>query len=425
MEQSQERAILVALQTNDEINYDDVLAELKGLAEAAGCEVVGIITQNRDRKDPATYIGKGKVEEVAQMAAALEASLIIFDDELNGSTLRNLSELLELPVIDRTNLILDIFATRSRTALAKSQVELAQHQYRRSRLIGLGMSMSQQGAAGGGSGTRVGTRGPGETKLEMDRRHIDARITELKRRIREQGAIMETQRKKRKDNDEMIVALVGYTNAGKSSIMNWFLKNYEAEGAEVFEKDMLFATLDTFVRRIELDANQNFLLVDTVGFVNKLPHQLIEAFKATLDEVRYADLLIHVLDSNAEAVFLQEEATQRVLAEIGADHIPMINVLNKWDLPGHFTIDNQAMPVSAKTGEGLKELVQAIQAELFKDHQEVEMFFPFEHGSHMSRLLKEAVIISQEHEENGTRIRLIANGIQRERYKEYLVEKTE
>lgn len=425
MEQSQERAILVALQTNDEINYDDVLAELKGLAEAAGCEVVGIITQNRDRKDPATYIGKGKVEEVAQMAAALEASLIIFDDELNGSTLRNLSELLELPVIDRTNLILDIFATRSRTALAKSQVELAQHQYRRSRLIGLGMSMSQQGAAGGGSGTRVGTRGPGETKLEMDRRHIDARITELKRRIREQGAIMETQRKKRKDNDEMIVALVGYTNAGKSSIMNWFLKNYEAEGAEVFEKDMLFATLDTFVRRIELDANQNFLLVDTVGFVNKLPHQLIEAFKATLDEVRYADLLIHVLDSNAEAVFLQEEATQRVLAEIGADHIPMINVLNKWDLPGHFTIDNQAMPVSAKTGEGMKELVQAIQAELFKDHQEVEMFFPFEHGSHMSRLLKEAVIISQEHEENGTRIRLIANGIQRERYKEYLVEKTE
>lgn len=425
MEQIQERAILVALQTDDELNHEDVLAELKGLAQAAGCEVVGIITQNRDRKDPATYIGKGKVEEVAEMARTLEATLVIFDDELNGSTLRNLSEILQLPVLDRTNLILDIFATRSRTALAKSQVELAQHQYRRSRLIGLGMSMSQQGAAGGASGTRVGTRGPGETKLEMDRRHIDARITELKKRIREQGAIMETQRKKRKDNDELIVALVGYTNAGKSSIMNWFLKHYEADGAEVFEKDMLFATLDTYVRRIELDSNQSFLLVDTVGFVNKLPHQLVEAFKATLDEVRYADLLLHVLDSSEEAVFLQEEATHRVLEEIDAEHIPMIRVLNKWDKPGHYTIDAPALPVSAKSGEGMEELVQAIRAELFKDHLEVQMFFPFEHGSSMSRLLQEAHIIEQQHEEQGTRIRLIANRIQRDRYKEFLVEETD
>lgn len=415
MEPIIEKVILVAIARDGEDALQESLAELKGLVEAAGAEVVGIAEQNRDRPDSATYIGKGKAEEIKLMKDELGATMVVVDDELSGSTLRNLSEATGLPVIDRTALILDIFALRSSSGIAKLQVELAQQQYRRSRLSGLGAMLSQQGGG-------IGTRGPGETKLETDRRHIDLRITELRRRLKSQQAVRQTQRKRRTDTPEKIVALVGYTNAGKSSIMNWFLKNYDAEGAEVFERDMLFATLDVFVRRIELDANRRFLLVDTVGFVNRLPHQLVEAFKATLSEVAHADLLLHVLDANQDKMELQQRATEAVLKEIGAEQIPMITVLNKWDLPGKYRMANSAISVSAKTGEGMDQLVSQIDKMLFSDQKEVEMFFPFDQAGAMSRLLGESEIKWQNHEETGTRLRLMTDRIQREKYQEYIVE---
>lgn len=415
MDQLVERVILVSLVTGTDRDLQESIEELTGLVEAAGAEVVGIATQQRDRKDPATYVGKGKVEEIALMKDELEATLIVVDDELSGSTLRNLSEAIGLPVIDRTSLILDIFATRSRSAIAKLQVELAQQQYRRSRLVGLGTMLSQQGGG-------IGTRGPGETKLETDRRHIDSRIVELRRRLQDHRAVMETQRKRRQDQAEKIVALVGYTNAGKSSIMNYFLANYEADGAGVFEEDMLFATLDVFVRRIELDANRHFLLVDTVGFVNRLPHHLVEAFKSTLSEVTQADLLIHVLDANQDKMELQQRATEEVLHEIGADSIPMITVLNKWDLPGKYRTLEPAIAISAKTGEGMDELVRQIDQALFSDQKVVEMFFPFKDASAMSKLLQDTTIMEQTHEETGTRLRLMTSQLQRDKYQEFLVE---
>lgn len=415
MEQVIEQVILVAISRQGEKDTEESLDELTGLVEAAGAEVVGIAVQNRDRADSATYIGKGKAEEISLMKDELEATMVVVDDELSGSTIRNLSQATGLPVIDRTALILDIFATRSSSAIAKLQVELAQQQYRRSHLTGLGAMMSQQGGG-------IGTRGPGETQLESDRRHIDQRITELRRRLKSHQAVMETQRKRRTDTSEKIVALVGYTNAGKSSIMNYFLKHYDAEGAEVFERDMLFATLDVYVRRIELDANRKFLLIDTVGFVNRLPHQLVEAFQATLGEVARADLLIHVLDANQDKVELQQRATEAVLKEIGAEQIPMITVLNKWDLPGKYRLANSALPVSAKTGEGMDQLVQQIDRELFSDQQEVEMFFTFSQSGDMSRLLEEATILKQTYEDDGTRLRLMTDQFQRDKYREYIVE---
>jgi len=410
-----EKVILVAIARDGLSALQESLDELTGLVEAAGAIVVGIADQSRDRPDPATYIGRGKADEIAQMKDELEASLIVVDDELSGSTIRNLSEATGLPVIDRTALILDIFATRSRSGIAKLQVELAQQQYRRSRLIGLGAMLSQQGGG-------IGTRGPGETKLETDRRHIDLRISELRRRLRSQQAVRDTQRKRRTDTPEKIVALVGYTNAGKSSIMNYFLNYYDAEGAQVYERDMLFATLDVYVRRIELDANRRFLLVDTVGFVNRLPHSLVEAFKATLSEVAQADLLIHVLDANQDKLELQQKATEAVLQEIGAEQLPMITVLNKWDLEGQYRIAGPALAVSAKTGEGMEQLVEQIDRALFSDQRVVEMFFRFDQAGAMSRLLEEAEIKDQTHEATGTRLRLMTDAIQREKYQEYIVE---
>lgn len=415
MEPIIEKVILVAIARDGLSALQESLDELTGLVEAAGAIVVGIADQSRDRPDPATYIGKGKADEIAQMKDELEASLIVVDDELSGSTIRNLSEATGLPVIDRTALILDIFATRSRSGIAKLQVELAQQQYRRSRLIGLGAMLSQQGGG-------IGTRGPGETKLETDRRHIDLRISELRRRLRSQQAVRDTQRKRRTDTPEKIVALVGYTNAGKSSIMNYFLNYYDAEGAQVYERDMLFATLDVYVRRIELDANRRFLLVDTVGFVNRLPHSLVEAFKATLSEVAQADLLIHVLDANQDKLELQQKATEAVLQEIGAEQLPMITVLNKWDLEGQYRIAGPALAVSAKTGEGMERLVEQIDRALFSDQRVVEMFFRFDQAGAMSRLLEEAEIKDQTHEATGTRLRLMTDAIQREKYQEYIVE---
>lgn len=282
------KAILVGLQRNEDISYS--MEELKGLAEAANVEVLGQMIQNLERPNTATLIGKGKVEELAEMAKNMEADTVIFNDELTGMQLRNLEDAVGVRVIDRTILILDIFASRATSKEGKLQVELAQLAYRMPRLTGFGKSLSR---LGGG----IGTRGPGEKKLETDRRHIERRMYDIKSELAQLRNTRSVQRARREKSSIPVVALVGYTNSGKSALMNRILALTEKEEKTVFEKNMLFATLDTQQRSVVLDTNHQFILVDTVGFVSKLPHSLVEAFKATLEEVVYADLLVHVVDS--------------------------------------------------------------------------------------------------------------------------------
>ncbi|MBR6798501.1 MAG: GTPase HflX, partial [Firmicutes bacterium] len=282
------RAILVGLQTREDITHS--MDELEGLAEADGVEVIGRVIQSLERPNTATFIGKGKVEELAEMCANMEADTVIFNDELSGVQLRNLEEAVGVRVIDRTILILDIFADRATSREGKLQVELAQLQYRMPRLTGFGKSLSR---LGGG----IGTRGPGEKKLETDRRHIAGRIDDIKAELKKMNKNRAVQRAGREKSNIPVVALMGYTNSGKSAVMNKLLEMTEREEKVVMSQDMLFATLDTQHRKISLDPGAEFILIDTVGFVSKLPHSLVEAFKSTLDEVKYADLLVHVVDS--------------------------------------------------------------------------------------------------------------------------------
>ena len=283
------RAILIGVSLGTDISYS--MDELKGLAEAAGVDVLALMTQNVDKINAGTYVGKGKLSELAECCLNMEANLVIFNDELSGMQLRNIEDACGVKVIDRTILILDIFAARATSAEGKLQVELAQLSYRLPRLLGFGKSLSR---LGGG----IGTRGPGETKLESDRRHIQHRMDEIKSEIKDLKSTRATQRAKRVKSEIPVVALVGYTNSGKSSIMNTLLKMEKRDEKSVFEKDMLFATLDTSQRLITTEDRHQFILVDTVGFVSKLPHALISAFKSTLEEVVYADLLIQVVDAS-------------------------------------------------------------------------------------------------------------------------------
>lgn len=307
--EEQYRAILVGLQRDEDISYS--MEELKGLAEAAGAEVLGSMVQNLEKPNTATLIGKGKVEELAEMVKNMEADTVIFNDELTGMQLRNLEDAAGVRVIDRTILILDIFASRASSKEGKLQVELAQLQYRMPRLTGFGKSLSR---LGGG----IGTRGPGEKKLETDRRHIEKRMYDIKSELAQIKNTRGVQRARREKSEIPVVALVGYTNSGKSALMNRLLSMTEKEDKAVFEKNMLFATLDTQQRSVTLDTNHQFILVDTVGFVSKLPHSLVDSFKATLEEVAYADLLLHVVDSSYENHDFHIEVTNKVLEEIGA-----------------------------------------------------------------------------------------------------------
>lgn len=299
--------------------------ELKGLAEAVEAEVVGEIIQRRDTPDSKTYFGKGKVEEMKSIAEHLEAELLVVDDELSGSHLANLQEALDLPVLDRTGLILDIFAQRCRSALSRDQVELAQLEYRKTRLRGVGIYLSRQGGG-------IGTRGPGETKLETDRRALDLRISELKKNIQEAKSVLDNQRKRRLSQFTPRVALAGYTNSGKSSLANYLMRYSDSRGASIEQKDMLFTTLETYVRRIELEEGRAFYLSDTVGFIDRLPHGLIEAFKATLEEVLYADFILLLVDGSSVDSYDQLELTRSVLTELGAQSIPSLTLLTKSDL---------------------------------------------------------------------------------------------
>ena len=319
------KAILVGVQLGEDISYS--MEELKGLCEAASIETIGSVIQNMEKPNTATLIGSGKVDEIRELVSNMEADLVVFNDELSGMQLRNLEDAFGVRVIDRVILILDIFAKRATSREGKLQVELAQLKYRIPRLTGFGKSLSR---LGGG----IGTRGPGEKKLETDRRHIERRIYDIRDELDSIKRNRATQKKLREKNEIPVVALVGYTNSGKSALMNRILSKTEKEEKQVFEENMLFATLDTYQRRVEPDKNHSFILVDPIGFVSRLPHLLIDAFKATLEIVTEADLLVHVVDASYENSDFHVEVTEKVLKEIGAGSKAKIKALNKVDLVG-------------------------------------------------------------------------------------------
>ena len=379
------------------------LEELEALTEAAGGEAAALVIQKMDRPRPATYIGKGKVQEIAQMCENGVADTVIFDDELTGAQIRNLEEAVGVRVIDRTILILDIFARRATSREGKLQVELAQLQYRMPRLLGFGRALSR---LGGG----IGTRGPGEKKLETDRRHIRARIDDIKADLAQAEKTAVLKRKQRQRNEIPTVALVGYTNAGKSAIMNRLLSLEGREEKEVFSENMLFATLDAEQRSITPEKGQGFILSDTVGFVSKLPHDLIKAFRATLEEAAGADLLVHVVDVSAPEMERCMDVTEQVLAEIGAGGKPVIIAYNKADLltDGCGPDGTPFLParagslVSAKTGEGMEELLEEILAAIYGDSKEVTLLIPYARGDVLSYVCEKGVVSSMEHTAEGT-----------------------
>ena len=413
-----QRAILVGMfqGLRDEFSVEESMNELAELTLAAEAEVAGMIIQNKAKIEVATYIGTGKVDEVRLAVEANNANIVIFNDELSGAQMRNLEALIGVTVIDRTALILDIFAIRAQTKIAKLQVELAQLKYRLPRLIGMNGNLSR---TGGG----IGTRGPGEQKLELDRRRIQERIDEIRRQIAEADKNRIVQRKLREKNDVPVVALVGYTNAGKSSVMNCMIglsKEPDLE-RQVFEKDMLFATLDTYNRRIVLEDKKAFILTDTVGFVSKLPHTLVSAFKATLEEALSADLLLHVVDASNPNYLMQMEVTHRVLKELKADHIPMMTLFNKIDL-GHSVVagDTEALLISAKTKENIDVLMEAIKSKLFDDHVLAHFLVPYTDGRTASYLCETYQVKSLEYLENGTAITAEVSIADYNRYSDYL-----
>lgn len=395
------RVLLVGVDTGEERDFDRSMEELKSLAEAAGKQVAGIITQKLDMVNKALYIGTGKVGEVREFARECGAEEVIFDNALSPSQIRNLGRELELPVFDRTNLILDIFSIRAKTREAKLQVETARLQYMLPRLVGMHEALSRQGGASGS----MSNKGTGEKKLELDRRKIEHRISELKKELAGIAESRVTQRKRRNASRTPQVALVGYTNAGKSTILNRMVDRYgDSPDKRVMEKDMLFATLETSVRKIDTGDNRPFFLVDTVGFIHRLPHGLVQAFRSTLEEVQYADLLVQVVDFSDENYRQQMEVTQQTLKELNAGDIPQIVVYNKADkchmpdLPR--TVGNQIY-LSAGNGVGIEELAEQIKTKIYARLVECSFLIPYDRGSVASYLMENAAIMEQEYREDG------------------------
>ncbi len=416
-----EKAILVGVNLRNDKHFEYSMEELTNLAEALNVEVMGIVTQNLERVTPSHYVGTGKIEEIKSFYEEVQANLVIFNDELSPSQIRNLERDLETKVIDRTMLILDIFGRRAKTREAQMQVELAQLQYMLPRLVGLHASLSRQG---GGTGGGFKNRGAGETKLELDRRKIEDQISKIKKELEQVKEQRETQRKQRRKNAVPVVSIVGYTNAGKSTIMNQLLaKIGQEDHKQVFEKDMLFATLETSVRYIELHDKKSFLLTDTVGFVSKLPHHLVKAFRSTLEEARDADLLLHVVDvSNAEHGFMMD-VTNETLKAVGVEGIPTIYVYNKADLANvpYPVISGDNIWISAKQGNGLDELLQIIRQHIFSDYVTCKMLIPYEQGNVVSYLNENATIYETAYEEAGTLLKLEAKEADYAKYQHFVV----
>ena len=388
VEDDQERAVLMGIENRES------LEELKRLAETAGARVVGMFLQKRGRPDGALMIGRGRAEELARDCQALEADVCIFDEELTGIQQRNLEEVLRVKIVDRTTLILDIFAQRATSAEGKLQVELAQLQYRSARLIGQGLILSR---LGGG----IGTRGPGESKLEMNRRRIRERVAELKARLAELEKQRSIRRRNRERNEVPTVALVGYTNSGKSTLLN------ALTGSDVYVQDQLFATLDAVSRRMETAEKTPYLLTDTVGFIRKLPHALVSAFRSTLEEAALAEVLVIVSDGASPDMLSQHDTVEEVLKELGAEDNRRIEVINKCDIASPPPAFPGAILVSAKTGEGLADLKAAIAAALQETHTPITFAIPFSRYGLLAAIRPLGRVIDEAHTENGTELTLM------------------
>lgn len=392
----EERVILVGVQVNDGEDTEESLDELEELAETAGASTVGKVIQNREAIHPGTYIGKGKIEEIRGLIYATDATGIICDDELSPAQLNNLERELECKVMDRTLLILDIFAARAVTSEGKIQVELAQLRYRAARLVGLRASLSR---LGGG----IGTRGPGEKKLETDRRLIRTRITALKEELRQVEKHRNLIRSSRSRGNIKTAAIVGYTNAGKSTLLN------KLTGSEVLSEDKLFATLDPTTRQLSLSDGQQILLTDTVGFIRKLPHHLVEAFKSTLEEAKFADYIIHVVDAANPQAELQMHVVYETLRELGAEGKKTITLFNKQDIAGgeslrDFRADH-TLKISARTGEGLEELKKILGDLVSEDQIYIERIFPYQEAGKIQLIREQGQLLSEEYTEQGIAVK--------------------
>ena len=382
-----EKAMLISTDS------EESLEELASLAETAGATVITRVIQNRQKPDPATFIGSGKAEELALVCQAMEIDIAIVDDELTGAQQRNLEKVLGVKVVDRTALILDIFAQRAQTAEGKLQVELAQMKYRLPRLTGMGTVLSR---LGGG----IGTRGPGETRLEVDRRRIRKRIDDLSAQLKETKRQRDMRRARRDKQEQITVALVGYTNAGKSTLLN------ALSGADVLVEDKLFATLDPVMRNVDLPENRSCLLVDTVGFIRKLPHQLVEAFHSTLEEALYADLLVVVSDVSNPQYKQQRDTVFKVLNELGAGSKPVLEALNKADKAriGDEVEPADAILISAREGRGLDKLQMEISRRIAAMRHRVELTIPYSKGNVLSLIHSKGQVLSEEYTAEGTQV---------------------
>lgn len=396
LKEEQERVILVGVSTGDHDDTEQSLDELGDLVKTAGAVPVGKVIQNREAMHPGTYVGKGKIEEIKELLWELDATGIVCDDELSPAQMNNLTELLETKVMDRTLVILDIFAGRASTSEGKIQVELAQLRYRQSQLTGAGKALSR---LGGG----IGTRGPGEKKLEIDRRLIKDRIAQLNRELKDVKRHRELTREQRKRNHVPVVAIVGYTNAGKSTLLNTLTD------AGILEEDQLFATLDPTTRNLKLPSGQEILLTDTVGFIRKLPHHLIEAFRSTLEEAKYADIILHVVDAFNPQMDEQMFVVYETLQRLEVMNKPVITAFNKMDRVGEaITVrDFQAdkiVQISAKSGENLEQLFTAVEEILREEKIHIERVFPYSESAKVQLIRKYGELLKEEFEEDGVHV---------------------
>lgn len=397
MEEQIERVILVGVQTSDSDDMVQSLLELRELVETAGAVAVGTVMQSRETVHPGTYLGKGKLEELKELIYDLDATGIVCDDELSPAQMNNLEQELECKVMDRTMVILDIFAGRARTSEGKIQVELAQLKYRAARLVGMRASLSR---LGGG----IGTRGPGEKKLEMDRRLIHMRIGQLKGQLEEVQRHRDLIRSQREKNRTRVAAIVGYTNAGKSTLLN------QLTGADVLEEDQLFATLDPTTRVLDLPGRQQILLTDTVGFIRKLPHHLIEAFKSTLEEAKYADLILHVVDASNSQKAEHMQVVYDTLRQLGVADKKVITLFNKQDLCQEkeqlrdFQADH-VLHISAKKKQGLEELKKLLEEVLLEDQIYVERLYPYEKAGMIAMIRQHGQVVEEEYLPEGIAVK--------------------
>lgn len=402
MEENKERVILIGVSLSAEDDLNESLSELSELVQTAGGQAVGRMVQVREQIQPGTYFGTGKLSELAEMIEELSATGVVCDDELSPAQLRNMEQILQTKVMDRTLIILDIFAARALTAEGKIQVELAQLRYRLTRLVGLRDSLSR---LGGG----IGTRGPGEKKLEMDRRLIKNRIASLNRELKEVKCHRAVTRQQRKRSGIPVAAIVGYTNAGKSTLLNLLT------GADVLSEDKLFATLDPTTRAMTLSSGQQVLLTDTVGFIRKLPHHLIDAFRSTLEEAKYADVIIHVVDQSNPAFETQMHIVYETLKELGVEDKPVLTLFNKADVSeGEEVLRDfraqKALSVSARTGAGIEAFQTALEDLLRGNRRLLERVFPYEEAGLIQYVRKYGELLEEKYEADGIYIKAYVPG---------------